>query len=117
MVRVTEDEFEPQPDVSPERGAFRGKVADENQWKDYPRGTKRSITLGFAPICTCGAGTRPGVVLDPFMGSGTTALVARAEGRDFLGCDLNPEYVAICEKRLAEPYTPRLIFDDQMEEA
>jgi len=48
------------------------------------------------------------------MGSGTTALVARAEGRDFLGCDLNPEYVAMAEKRLAIPYTPRLFYDDEV---
>lgn len=61
--------------------------------------------------------TKPGdTVLDPFMGSGTTALVARAEGRDFLGCDLNPEYVAMAEKRLAVPYTPRLFFDDDLTE-
>ena len=59
--------------------------------------------------------TKPSdVVLDPFMGSGTTALVARAEGRDFLGCDLNPKYVAIAEKRLAQPYTPRLFYDDEV---
>lgn len=92
-------------------GGSLGEVGKKNG-NGYQR-----IDRGFSPTCTCNASTRPGVVLDPFMGSGTTALVARAEGRDFLGCDLNPEYVAICEKRLAEPYTPRLIFDDQMEEA
>lgn len=62
--------------------------------------------------------TQPGdTVLDPFMGSGTTALVARAEGRNYLGCDLNPEYVEMAEKRLAVPYTPRLFYDDAMGEA
>ncbi len=40
------------------------------------------------------------VVLDPFIGSGTTAVVARRTGRHFLGCDLNPEYVKIAEERL-----------------
>lgn len=39
------------------------------------------------------AGSRPGdVVLDPFMGSGTTAAVALQHGRQYLGCELNPEY-------------------------
>jgi DNA modification methylase len=41
-----------------------------------------------------------GVVLDPFMGAGTTALVARKLDRNFVGLELNPEYIAIAEKRL-----------------
>lgn len=45
------------------------------------------------------AGTRPGdVVLDPFMGSGTTAQVATDLGRHFVGCELNPEYAALGDK-------------------
>jgi site-specific DNA-methyltransferase (cytosine-N4-specific) len=46
-----------------------------------------------------------GIILDPFMGSGTTALVARQLGRHFLGCDVNAEYVALANERLAVPYT------------
>ncbi len=47
------------------------------------------------------AGSRPGdTVLDPFLGSGTTALVAEREGRQWIGCELNPEYAAIAERRL-----------------
>jgi DNA modification methylase len=41
-----------------------------------------------------------GVVLDPFMGAGTTALVARKCGRDYIGVELNPEYVTLSERRL-----------------
>lgn len=41
-----------------------------------------------------------GLVLDPFMGSGTTALVAAKLNRNFIGCELNAEYVAIAERRL-----------------
>jgi DNA modification methylase len=49
------------------------------------------------------AGSRPGdVVFDPFMGSGTTALVAKGNGRRYLGCELNPEYRALWEERLAQ---------------
>ena len=44
-----------------------------------------------------------GVVLDPFMGSGTTAVVARRLGCCYIGFELNEEYVAICEKRLEQP--------------
>jgi DNA modification methylase len=50
--------------------------------------------------CGCGAATRPGLVLDPFMGSGTVALVAREHGRDWLGIELNPEYVQLTRDRL-----------------
>ena len=41
-----------------------------------------------------------GVVLDPFMGAGTTALVARECGCNYIGIELNPEYIKIAEKRL-----------------
>jgi hypothetical protein len=47
-------------------------------------------------------GSRPGdVVLDPFMGSGTTAVVARKLARRWVGYELNPEYVEIIRKRVA----------------
>ena len=42
-----------------------------------------------------------GVVLDPFIGSGTTAVVALKEGRQYVGIELNPEYIGIAEKRIA----------------
>lgn len=49
------------------------------------------------------AGSRPGdIVLDPFMGSGTTAQVALQHGRQYLGCELNPEYVALQDARLSK---------------
>lgn len=41
-----------------------------------------------------------GVVLDPFVGSGTTAVVAIQLGRKYVGIDLNPEYVTIAENRI-----------------
>jgi site-specific DNA-methyltransferase (adenine-specific) len=47
-----------------------------------------------------------GVVLDPFMGSGTTALAARRLGRRFVGFELNPDYCEVIRQRLAEPDAP-----------
>lgn len=43
-----------------------------------------------------------GIVLDPFMGSGTTAQVAQNLGRKYLGCELNLEYAPLQKKRLAQ---------------
>jgi len=54
----------------------------------------------LAPGCSCGAGTRPGLVLDPFMGAGTVAIAACHQGRDWLGIELNPEFVALTNQRL-----------------
>jgi len=49
-------------------------------------------------------GSEPGdLVLDPFLGSGTTAEVALRMGRRFLGIELNPEYVEIVRRRLDRP--------------
>lgn len=60
--------------------------------------------LGFAPTCTCNGDTRPGVVFDPFMGAGTTALVSRQHRRDYVGSEINPQYVAIAQERLRLPF-------------
>jgi DNA modification methylase len=47
------------------------------------------------------AGSRPGdIVLDPFMGSGTTAAVSLEHGRQYLGCELNPEYGPLQQQRI-----------------
>jgi len=53
------------------------------------------------PCILAGAPTG-GIVLDPFMGSGTTAQVAQTLGRKYLGCELNPDYKALQDKRLAQ---------------
>jgi len=43
------------------------------------------------------------IVLDPFMGSGTTAVSAVKSDRKFVGYDINQEYISLAEKRL-QPY-------------
>jgi DNA modification methylase len=49
------------------------------------------------------AGSREGdTVLDPFNGAGTTGLVSLKHRRNYIGIELNPEYIKISEKRLAE---------------
>lgn len=41
-----------------------------------------------------------GIVLDPFIGSGTTAIVAKKLNRNFIGIELNPEYVRLARNRI-----------------
>ncbi len=53
----------------------------------------------IVPCILAGCPEGEGIVLDPFMGSGTTALVACKLHRHFAGCDLNPDYVAMAMKR------------------
>jgi len=42
------------------------------------------------------------IILDCFMGSGTTAVACKQLGRNFIGCDISEEYVKIANKRLAQ---------------
>jgi DNA modification methylase len=65
--------------------------------------------LELTATCDCDAGWRPGLVLDPFMGSGTVGVVARRLGRDWLGIELKAEYAALAEARIAAtaPAGPR----------
>lgn len=59
-----------------------------------------SLTVGWSD---CGHDDwRAGRVLDPFMGSGTTAYVARNLGRHALGIELNETYAALCARRLQQ---------------
>lgn len=55
------------------------------------------------------------LVLDPFSGSGTTLRVCQQLGRKAIGFELNPEYVALAELRLAEPFTGFDSVDPRME--
>lgn len=50
------------------------------------------------------------LVLDPFMGSGTTAVACKEQGRNFIGFEINPDYTETCAKRLAAtiPYSEDL---------
>jgi len=59
-----------------------------------------SVTTGWCSGCNHGLEPVPCTVLDPFLGSGTTCLVAEQLGRNSIGIELNPEYIKIAEKRL-----------------
>ena len=96
-------------------------------WTVAPRPYKGAHFATFPPAliepCVL-AGSRPGdIVLDPFMGSGTTAAVAIQHGRQYLGCELQVEYAPLQDERIrgaqrereesARLPAVRDLFDDQ----
>jgi len=105
--RVFRKQFVPQSDVSEERVAYRGKSL--GQWKGMPRGTNDIHTTGWRPTCDCDAGEPvPAVVLDPFLGSGTTLAVAVELGRRGIGIELNAGYIELAEARIGKVQRPLL---------
>lgn len=65
-------------------------------------GHKAPYPLSLARIPILSSCRPGGVVLDPFLGSGTTAIVAKELGCRFLGCDLSEEFCQNAEKRIAK---------------
>jgi site-specific DNA-methyltransferase (adenine-specific) len=57
--------------------------------------------------CDCFAPARPGVVLDPFLGSGTVGVVAERLGRDWLGIELSADYRELAWRRIQAAWTGR----------
>jgi site-specific DNA-methyltransferase (adenine-specific) len=73
--------------------------ADRNTTRKNPHQTVKPVSLMRWLIrLAC----RPGsVLLDPFMGSGTTGMAAAYEGVEFIGCDINAEYRDVARQRIA----------------
>lgn len=57
-------------------------------------------TIGWLLTCECEADVVPCTVLDPFSGAGTTALVADRLQRNAIGVEINPDYVAMSQRRI-----------------
>ena len=89
--------------------------------KSYPTKNKRSVwTITNKPYrgahfatyppdliepCIKAGSEKGDIILDPFMGSGTTAMVAKSLGRDYIGCELHEDYGNLIKKRVSE-YKP-----------
>jgi DNA modification methylase len=94
------------------------KLAEELATLGYSTRNKRSVwTVQTKPFkgahfatfpqeliepCILAGAPAGGIVLDPFMGSGTTAQVAQNLGRQYIGCELNTDYKTLQDKRVAQ---------------
>ena len=80
-------------DVCGKYGSIKAK-----QQNTHPTVKPLSLMVYLARLTSTPTG---GVVLDPFMGSGTTGMACKKVGRDFIGIELDPHYYEIAEKRIA----------------
>lgn len=87
--------------------AFNGNVGAGTQRGVQAAGVSHDVTpepsrtIGWESSCEHNDGSGRSVVLDPFAGAGTTGVVCGWHGREFVGCELNPEYAAMAEARIA----------------
>lgn len=86
----------PQFKLAPKANAY-GDVWEFTQEMNNPHPAAFPVDLIQRIVSSTNART----ILDPFMGSGTTAVAARALQRDFIGIELSPEYCEMAENRLA----------------
>ncbi|HLX88443.1 MAG TPA: site-specific DNA-methyltransferase [Acidimicrobiales bacterium] len=70
-------------------------------WRRRSAATGGDSSGELLSSCRCHAGSRPGLVLDPFFGAGTVGLVAERLGRDWVGIELNPAFAAVAEERIS----------------
>ena len=75
-------------------------------WNINKKGYKDTHFAVYPPEliipCIKASSEKNDIILDPFMGSGTTAMVAKELGRDYIGCELHEDYGKLIEKRLHE---------------
>jgi site-specific DNA-methyltransferase (adenine-specific) len=88
--------------------AFHPKGRNRRTVWEIPLSKNRNTHFAVFPeklveLCILAGCPEKGIVLDPFIGSGTTALVAQRLGRHYLGIDINPEYCEISRGRLFQP--------------
>ena len=77
----------------------------ETELKNDAINSKKVIGYKLEKQCDCNTNeTRNGVVLDPFGGSATTAVVAEGHNRDSIMIELNSEYINIANKRIHKQF-------------
>lgn len=90
--------------INPEPHSFKKELGEEvaEHFSIFP---EKLLEVPILFGCPPG-----GIVLDPFMGSGTTAIVAKKLGRNFIGIELNKQYCGLARKRILKE-APDTLFD------
>lgn len=88
--------------------AFHPKGRNRRTVWEIPLSKYRGAHFAVFPeklveLCILAGCPEGGLVLDPFVGSGTTAVTAQRLGRHHVGIDSNPEYCALAQARLSQP--------------
>ena len=89
---------------APENDGFRNKRSVWNvnvTAKNYEGAHFAVYPEELIVPCVLAGAPEDGIVIDPFFGAGTTGVVAVKNGRKYIGCELNPEYIEVAQKRLA----------------
>jgi len=99
------------PALEPDRvWAVDGKKNKRSVWTVNTRGYKGAHFAVYPKNlilpCVLAGCPEGGTVLDPFNGSGTTGVVALQNNRQYIGLELNPDYVKLAEARIAEEISP-----------
>ena len=84
---------------------YKDAFALQQPTSEFQEGVAYSTT-GWQPTCACAAGVVPATVLDPFIGSGTTAVAAQKLGRRAVGIDASEEYLRLAVKRVGAVTLP-----------
>lgn len=108
-----------------ENGTYRTNYCDYTIPQTTTRNKRDVWTVPVRPSKGCHFATFPeeliapcvlagcpegGVILDPFIGTGTTAIVAHRYNRHFIGCEINPEYYAFASHRIREAMAQPSLF-------
>lgn len=88
--------------------AFHPKGRNRRTVWEIPLSKFRDVHFAVFPerlveLCILAGSPPSGIVLDPFLGSGTTALIAQRLGRAYVGIDINPEFCEMARNRLHQP--------------
>ena len=81
-------------DIDPNKELHKSDLSKYRQQIKYKE-------IGYTD-CGCNAGFEPGIVLDPFMGAGTSALVALKQRKRFIGIEIKQEYIDMAKRRIAK---------------
>jgi hypothetical protein len=105
--RVTEKRLVPNP--GHKWSGIGDAARDPSTRTDLPKESMLPVykTLGWRPTCSHGGNPVPATVFDPFVGSGTTLVVATNLGRHGIGLDLSRQYlVKNAKRRIERPHAP-----------